>query len=94
MKTPLVIGRDTPTEIVRTHVQNSGQMICYQANPMVLNPGPEPKSFSAEKVRPHSSLLVYIPHRGSVVRQDLNRLTAKGREEGLESQTYRPHRWM
>ncbi|KAJ1158114.1 hypothetical protein NDU88_010808 [Pleurodeles waltl] len=90
METPLVVGREMATETVRTYIQDSGQMICYQANLMLLCPGPLPKSFSAEKVRPHPFLFVYIPHRGSIVRQDLNRLTAKGWEEGLESQTYSP----
>ncbi|KAJ1168748.1 hypothetical protein NDU88_000662 [Pleurodeles waltl] len=92
MKTPLVIGRDVPTETVRTYIENSGQMVCYQANPMVLCPGSESQSFFAEKIRPHSSLFVYIPHRSSVVRQDLNRPTVKGREEGLESQTWQQER--
>ncbi|KAJ1218112.1 hypothetical protein NDU88_005695 [Pleurodeles waltl] len=89
METPLVISQEAPTDC--PHVRSEpGQMICYQANLMVLNPGPEPQSLSAEKIQPYSSLLIYVPHRSSVVREDLNRPTAKGREEGLESQTYRP----
>ncbi|KAJ1136927.1 hypothetical protein NDU88_003341 [Pleurodeles waltl] len=37
------------TESVRTYVEHSGQMIRYQANPMVPKPGPESQSLSAEK---------------------------------------------
>ncbi|KAJ1206680.1 hypothetical protein NDU88_002081 [Pleurodeles waltl] len=57
MKTPLVVDRAASTENIRTYIQNSGQMICYQANLVVLKPGPESKSFSGKKVADRSPKL-------------------------------------
>ncbi|KAJ1200897.1 hypothetical protein NDU88_004718 [Pleurodeles waltl] len=88
MKTPLVIGRDVLTDCphARSKLRPNGLLLSKSDGPVPRTRDVEP--LCREGTTP-LSLFVYVPYCGCVVRQDLDRLTAKGREEGLESQKYR-----